>query len=116
AADCDDAVLQRPLHTIDSPHGPVLVYSWFPGDLVYVAADRRFDSASAFSRFRALPLPTLCLSLSSIFRVHARLASRGWVAGDFYDGCILFDFHSAAIRLIDLDCYQLGPFTNTVGR
>jgi hypothetical protein len=35
---------------------------------------------------------------------------------DFYDGCLLYDFTSQELRVIDLDMYSRGPFTNTMGR
>jgi len=38
------------------------------------------------------------------------------VAGDLYDGCLIVDFESLALRVIDLDSYRRGPSTNDMGR
>ncbi len=48
--------------------------------------------------------------------MHARLCGQGWVACDFYDGCMIYDFAARQLHLIDLDTYHLGPFTNEMGR
>jgi serine/threonine-protein kinase len=54
--------------------------------------------------------------MDTVFDVHRDLARIGWVASDFYDGCLLYDFARKTLRLIDLDTYNMGPFTNTMGR
>lgn len=35
---------------------------------------------------------------------------------DFYDICLIYDFDRRQLRLIDLDMYRDGPFTNEMGR
>ena len=51
-----------------------------------------------------------------IFDLHAYLAEKGWIASDFYDGCLLYDFSRQTLRIMDLDTYHQGSFTNTMGR
>jgi serine/threonine-protein kinase len=48
--------------------------------------------------------------------VHALLGAGGEVAGDFYDGCLLYDFTTARLSLVDLDHYSPGPYRNVMGR
>jgi serine/threonine-protein kinase len=38
------------------------------------------------------------------------------VAGDFYDGCLVYDCGSGRVELVDLDGYQAAPYVNTMGR
>jgi len=38
------------------------------------------------------------------------LADRGFIAVDFYDGCIIYDFEQSRTYLCDLDEYRAGPF------
>jgi serine/threonine protein kinase, bacterial len=38
------------------------------------------------------------------------VAERGFVAVDFYDGCLIYDFARRMIWLCDLDCYRPGPY------
>jgi len=71
---------------------------------------------SAFQRFRVLPLDELTAAIGTILDAHLELCRAGWVASDFYDGSIIYDFTDRRVWLIDLDCYRLGPFTNEMGR
>jgi hypothetical protein len=112
----DDRALPRLLSVTESAHGPMLAYEWVPGELVGVPRARRSDPQSAYARFRALPLPELAAALTDTFRVHVALCGRGWVASDFYDGSLIYDFDRRRVRLIDLDLYREGPFENDVGR
>jgi serine/threonine-protein kinase len=101
---------------IESPTGPMLVYDWFDGELLHAQRAHRDDPASAFQRFRALPMECIVACLDIVFDLHVVLSRAGWVAGDFYDGCLLYNFGSAELRIIDLDNYHHGPYTNTMGR
>lgn len=103
-------------HVIESPAGPHLVYEWFDGELLGVPSVRRDDPASSFQRFRALPATVIAAALTTLYELHAELARAGWIAGDFYDGCLLYDFATHELRVIDLDHYAPGPFTNTMGK
>jgi serine/threonine protein kinase len=44
------------------------------------------------------------------------LAAAGWIAVDFYDGCLMYNFDSRQLKVIDLDNYRQGPFRNEMGR
>jgi serine/threonine-protein kinase len=101
---------------IESPAGPQLVYDWFDGELLGARRELRDDPASAFQRFRALPAERTAACLDAVFDLHVALASAGWIAGDFYDGCLMYEFSSGELRVIDLDHYHRGPLTNTLGR
>jgi hypothetical protein len=103
-------------HVVESAHGPLLVYDWVSGELVRTASAARTDPASAFMRFKALPLAALASALSAVFRVHGQLCARGWVACDFYDGALMYDFDAHELKLVDLDMYHEGPFINDRGR
>ncbi len=104
------------LHLIESPEGPLLVYPWVEGELLGAPRARRDDPASAFQRFRRLPAAAIGRCLDAIFDLHAALAAAGWVAVDFYDGCLIYDFAAGRLGVIDLDMYRRGPFRNPRGR
>lgn len=101
---------------IETPSGPQLVYAWFDGELLGVPSARRDDPASSYQRFRALPVSEIAAALATIYELHVELARAGWIAGDFYDGCLMYDFATRELRVIDLDNYHRGPYTNTMGR
>jgi serine/threonine-protein kinase len=116
ALSVSDRALPSLRGVIQSAWGPMLVYDWAPGELVGVPAARRADPQSAFQRFRRLPAGELTAAIDAILDAHLKLCGAGWVAGDFYDGSIIYDFAGRRAWLIDLDSYHLGPFTNEMGR
>lgn len=116
AQSTEHPALCRLYHVIESPQGPLLVYEWINGELIGTPSARRTDPASPYQRFRALRVAEILQALDLIFDLHAYLAEKGWIAADFYDGCLLYNFSRQTLRIIDLDTYHQGPFTNTMGR
>ncbi len=108
--------LPKLLNVIESPHGPMLIYEWVSGELIGVKRSRRKKSISAFQRFRSLHTARLLGALDVVFEFHRRISEQGWVAVDFYDGAMLYDFQDQTLHLIDLDHYRDQPFTNEMGR
>jgi serine/threonine-protein kinase len=116
AASVSHAAVPALRHTIESREGPLLVYDWVEGELVGTVRARRSDPSSAYFRFRSLAPARILMALDVVFDLHDRLAERGWIAVDFYDGCLIYDFVAARIHVVDLDNYRNGPFTNEMGR
>jgi serine/threonine protein kinase len=108
-------LLPRLHGVIESPDGPLLVYPWLDGELLGVAREQRDDPRSAFQRFRALPASTIQVHLDALYDLHAALARAGWVAVDFYDGSLLYDFAAGRLWAVDLDMYRDAPFRNEMG-
>ncbi|MDB5325730.1 MAG: hypothetical protein JWM57_1299 [Phycisphaerales bacterium] len=104
------------LAVIESPEGPLLVYEWRAGESLHATCELRERPEAAYQRFRCLPINTLIAALTAVFEVHAVLGRQQYVAVDFYDGSLLYDFAMDRLTLCDLDHYHLGPFTNTMGR
>jgi hypothetical protein len=116
AASVTDAALPALHRVVQSAWGPMLVYDWAPGELVGTPAARRADPNCPLQRFRRLPLNQLTAAIDIIMDVHLKLCAAGWIACDFYDGSVMYDFGAHQTCLIDLDSYHLGPFTNQMGR
>lgn len=108
--------LPRLYRAIESPSGPLLIYQWLDGELLGAPRARRNDPESAFQRFRSLPAAIIQECLDAVFDLHHELASAGWIAVDFYDGCLIYDFKSGSLGIVDLDTYNEGPFHNEMGR
>ena len=89
------------------------MYDWVDGECLYGGRD---DPQSAHQRFRRLPTDTILAVLDAIYDLHVRLVQRGWIAVDFYDGSLMYDFERRAVHVVDLDNYHLGAFTNQMGR
>ncbi|MDH5675124.1 MAG: hypothetical protein OEZ06_23565 [Myxococcales bacterium] len=103
-------------NVIASPEGPVLVYDFVDGELLYAEGETRDDPSTAYQRFRALPPERIASALDTIYAVHDELAKRGFIACDFYDGSILYDFDRGKLIVCDLDSYGRGAFENAMGR
>ncbi len=104
------------LGVVRSAWGPMLVYDWAAGELLRAPPERRDDAASAHHRFLRLPLGELTAAIDTILDSHLALCGAGWIACDFYDGSIIYDFAARRTWLIDLDSYHPGPFVNEMGR
>ncbi len=113
---CNHFTLPRLYRVIESPSGPLLVYEWLNGELLGVHRAQRDNPASAFQRFRSLPVATVLNCLDAVFDLHDEIARAGWIAVDFYDGCLIYDFAAQRLGVVDLDHYREGPFHNEMGR
>jgi len=102
-------------NAIDATHGPVLVYPWVDGEVLYHATRpprmSRADPASAIARFRREAIPAVEGTLDELIDAHLVVARAGFVAVDLYDGCVIYDFAARRAALCDLDEYRPGPFT-----
>ena len=91
-----------------------IVYPWVSGSVLYHPTKSRRMSRTAVDSplraFREQPLEIIARVLDDIFDAHLAVAAAGFVAVDFYDGCMLYDPATTEIRLIDLDLYRRGPF------
>jgi serine/threonine-protein kinase len=110
--------MARSPSVMSSDHAPIaglgVVHDWVPGEVLNdpLAPDGlpRADPRSAFARFRRLSLHDVLTAYGTILDAHCVVAERGFVAVDFYDGCLIYDFARRMIWLCDLDCYCPGPY------
>ncbi len=101
--------------TLQIPDGIVLIYDWVPGEVLYEPSCFRGSRGRDHperppKRFRSLPTHKIVAALSVIYAVHRALAEYGYIAVDFYDGSMIYDFDSSTVYLCDLDEYRTGPF------
>jgi serine/threonine-protein kinase len=102
-------------------NGYALVFEWVEGECLhphwsFPPPAKYNDPNSPFYRYRQLPIELRLLSLNSMFSFHVDVEAKGYVAVDFYDGSILYDFSSDTTKICDIDYYQKKPFINTMGR
>ncbi|QLE75574.1 serine/threonine protein kinase [Streptomyces rectiverticillatus] len=107
-------VIVPQVHRIAVRGNWAVVMPWHEGEVLYHptaggAADRTAPG-SAMARFRALPLPLVTRAWERILSAHLAVEEAGYVAVDFYDGALLYDFTGNTMRLVDLDEYRPGPF------
>jgi serine/threonine-protein kinase len=109
------AVIVRPVEIVEVEGLPVLGYPWVDGESLYPATTQvsgspvREAADAPHRRFRQLPVDQIVYAVDAVYSAHVEIVREGFVAVDFYDGCLLYDFARRRMRLIDLDEYRPGP-------
>ncbi|HEU5140782.1 MAG TPA: serine/threonine protein kinase [Bacillales bacterium] len=101
--------------------GYAAVFEWFDGEglhphWAFPPPAKYNHPDSPFYRYRQLPVGQRLASLDNIFSFHVQVESRNYVAIDFYDGSLLYDFQNGITKICDIDMYHRKPFTNAMGR
>ncbi|WP_274653096.1 serine/threonine protein kinase [Paenibacillus humicola] len=108
-------LLPELLNAFPAGAGYALVYEWVDGEVLgtpeFPGEQGRNDPRSPHYRFRQLPAECIVCALNAVYECHVRLEEHGFVAEDFYDGCMIYDFGRHRLHLCDLDCYHEGPYT-----
>ena len=65
-----------------------------------------------YIRFMQMPVEKKIQAFEDIVEFHAHVAAKGYVALDFYDGSILYDYDKEKVIICDIDLYQKSPFKN----
>lgn len=91
-----------------------LVFPWCDGTVLYPTTKLgpaiRTHPDGPWVRFRQGAVGWAYNAIESLLDAHLAITAAGYVAVDLYDGCLLFDFVSHRLRLVDLDEYRPGPF------
>ncbi len=104
--------LVRLLDHFETEDGYAMLFEWAEGELL-----RRDDSPSSpITRFRRLPIDERVDAVERILDFHAHVEAFGYVAIDFYDGSLIYDFERKQITICDIDFYSPTPYTNEMGR
>jgi len=67
-------------------------------------------------KFLQMTLETRCQVFEDILTFHVYAAKQGYVAIDFYDGSIMYDFNNNRTVICDIDFYAKAPYINNMGR
>lgn len=102
--------LIRLIKAEDIGGGFAMVFQWADGDCM----GRMYPAAH--HRFMQLPVNTRRNVFRDILSFFEYLASRYYVAIDFYDGSILYDFENGKTTICDIDFFRKQPCVNDRGR
>ncbi|MFC5466074.1 protein kinase domain-containing protein [Lederbergia graminis] len=102
-------------------NGYAVVFDWFDGQCLhphwsFPPPHKYTHPDSPFFRFKNLPIEQRLKSYKTILEFHVHVEKKNYVAVDFYDGSILYDFKNNVTKICDIDFYQIKPFINTMGR
>jgi aminoglycoside phosphotransferase (APT) family kinase protein len=67
-------------------------------------------------KFLQMPDSTRLEVFNDILVFHIHTIKQGYVAVDFYDGSIMYDFGTKKTLICDIDLYSKMPYINTMGR
>ena len=114
-------VLVKLIDQCDTPSGFAALFEWADGDCLHAhwnfARYPKYQHPQCPSyRLRNLPINLRLNTLHQIFEFHEYVAQKGYVAIDFYDGCIMYDFATDRLTICDVDFYEKAPFINSMGR
>ncbi|MDH4421613.1 MULTISPECIES: protein kinase domain-containing protein [Bacillus] len=101
--------------------GYVLVFNWFDGECLhphwnFSRPEKYMHPNSPFFKFKQLSVTERIHSLNSIFSFHTYVEKKNYVAIDFYDGSILYNFSTNETKICDIDLYSKKPYINKMGR
>lgn len=98
----------------------VAVFEWAPGECLFDHWNfDYYDSHPAVKpparRFRELPVEKRLAACRVLFSFLEETARSGYVAVDFYDSSILYDFERDRTTICDIDLFTKAPAVNTAG-
>ena len=89
--------------------GFAMVFKWADGDCMGRM------SPAAYRRFIQLPINDRLAVFSDILSFLECVVSRNYVAIDFYDGSIMYDFVNGKTTICDIDLFRKQPCVNDMG-
>jgi serine/threonine-protein kinase len=113
--------LIRLIDHFEVEEGYAVVFDWFEGECLHphwaFPPPAKYNHPnSPYFRFKQLLVERRIDSMDCILSFHVHIERKNYVAVDFYDGSILYDFKNHITKICDIDYYQKKPFVNTMGR
>jgi serine/threonine-protein kinase len=90
--------------------GFAMVFEWADAECMHPMYPR------SRKKFMQMTLETRFQVFEDILAYHAHVAKQGYVAIDFYDGSIMYDFGEGKTIICDIDFYAKAPYINSMGR
>ncbi|WP_100010534.1 protein kinase domain-containing protein [Lentibacillus sediminis] len=108
------------LDHFSTENGYALVFEWFEGECLHShwsfgGAAKYTNPKSPYYRFKKLEVKKRLKALNAILSFHTYAESQNYVAVDFYDGSILYDFKNDEAKICDIDFYRKSPSVNDIG-
>lgn len=98
----------------------IAVFKWVDGDCLFDHWNfEKYESTGQkppYARFRELPVPARKQAFQTIYEFLLHVVGKGYVAIDFYDGSIIYDFNTGMTTVCDIDFFQKQPYRNSMGR
>jgi len=108
--DLSHPILTDLLYTEEVGGGIACVFDWLDAKCMgrqYPESREQFLQSSPEAKLQMF---------DDILSFHVHVAKKGYVAIDFYDGCIMYDFNKGKTTICDIEMYKKSSVTNTMGR
>lgn len=99
----------------------IVVFEWADGECLFdhwnfgkYEKDRTIKSPK--EKFRKLPVDKRIRAVNVLFSFLQNVNQKGYVAVDFYDGSLLYDFVTDEISICDIDLFKKAPVVNDMGQ
>ncbi|MUT67441.1 serine/threonine protein kinase [Paenibacillus sp. NEAU-GSW1] len=105
----------------ETENGYAAIFEWFNGECLHShwlfvgEAFKHTHPDSPFYKYKQLTVERRLHSLDAIYEFHRYVESKGYIAVDFYDGSILYDFSQDITKICDIDFYREAPSVNDIG-
>lgn len=98
----------------------VVVFEWANGECLFdhwnfEAYQRDPTVKSPKEKFKELPVSKKLKAIEVLFSFLQNVIQTGYVAVDFYDGSIMYDFSTDTITICDIDFFRKAPVVNDKG-
>ncbi|MCL2528158.1 MAG: phosphotransferase [Defluviitaleaceae bacterium] len=90
--------------------GLAMIFDWTDSECM----GRQYPKSR--EKFMKMPIETRLQVYQDILAFHAHVVKQGYVAIDFYDGCIMYDFAASKTVICDIEFYSKMPYNNPMGR
>ena len=91
-------------------NGFAMIFEWVDAECMH------WMYPSAREKFMQMPIESKLQVFEDILDFHAHVVNQGYVAIDFYDGSIMYDFNNEKTIICDIDFYSKMPYINNMGR
>ena len=98
----------------------VAVFKWAQGECLFdywnfEKYKNSPDILPPMKKFKMLPLEKKLRAIDSIFEFLTLTEAKGYVAVDFYDGSLMYDFEHDVLTICDIDFFRKAPSINDMG-
>ena len=98
----------------------VVVFEWASGECLFdhwnfEKYQRDTTIKSPKEKFKELPVSKKLKAVEVLFSFLQNVNQKGYVAVDFYDGSIMYDFSTDTITICDIDFFRKAPVVNDKG-
>ncbi|MCI8665927.1 MAG: serine/threonine protein kinase [Dorea sp.] len=98
----------------------IAVFRWVEGGCLFdywnfEKYDKNPDIISPAVRFKELPADRKLSAVEDIFSFLETVAANQYVAVDFYDGSLIYDFETDRMTICDIDLFRIQPAVNDIG-